>query len=91
MAEVKTREKRILWVISVPMALLALSAVYPVFFAINAALKTRKGYVLDRFGLTTDPTFVNFSQAWNQSRLSEYFYNSVVVTVGACDTLQSRY
>ena len=83
MAEVQTREKRILRIVSIPMALLALSAIYPVFFAINAALKTRKGYVLDRFGITTDPTFANFSQAWNQSRLSEYFYNSVVVTVGA--------
>lgn len=83
MAAVQTREKRILWILSIPMALLALSTVYPVYFTINAALKTRKGYVLDRFGLTTDPTFVNFSQAWNQSRLSEYFTNSVVVTVGA--------
>jgi multiple sugar transport system permease protein len=83
MAAVETRQKRVLWVISIPMALLALSAIYPIFFTINAALKTRKGFVLDRFGLATDPSFANFSQAWNQSRLSEYFTNSVVVTIGA--------
>ncbi|MCX5513154.1 carbohydrate ABC transporter permease [Kaistia algarum] len=83
MSAVETREKRILWIIAVPMALLALSAVYPVFFAINAALKTRKDYVLNRFGVTLDPTFANFPQAWIQSHLSEYFLNSVAVTAGA--------
>ncbi len=83
MAAVETRQKRLLWLIAAPMALLALSAVYPVFFTINAALKTRKGFVLDRFGLATDPTLANFGQAWTQSRLSEYFTNSVMVTIGA--------
>jgi len=83
MAAVEIRQKRILGLVAVPMALLALSAVYPVFFTINAALKTRKGFVLDRFGLASDPTLANFGQAWNQSRLSEYFTNSVLVTVGA--------
>lgn len=83
MSAVETREKRILWIIAAPMALLALSAVYPVFFTINAALKTRKDYVLNRFGVTLDPTFANFPQAWIQSHLSEYFLNSVAVTAGA--------
>lgn len=83
MSAVQTRERRILWIVSIPMALLALSAIYPIFFAINAALKSRKGYVLDRFGLAKDPTLANFAQAWNQSHLSDYFTNSVVVTLGA--------
>jgi len=83
MSAVQTRERRILWVLAIPMALLALSAVYPVLFAINAALKTRKDYVLNRFGITLDPTFANFPMAWVQSHLSEYFVNSVLVTVGA--------
>lgn len=83
MANVEPKQRRTLWIIAAPMALLALSAIYPVFFTINAALKTRKGFVLDRFGLASEPTLANFSQAWNQSRLSEYFTNSLVVTVGA--------
>ena len=83
MSAVQTRERRVLWVLAIPMALLALSAVYPVLFAINAALKTRKDYVLNRFGITLDPTFANFPMAWVQSHLSEYFVNSVLVTVGA--------
>lgn len=87
MAAVEIRQKRALTLIALPMVLLALSCVYPVFFTINAAVKTRKGFVLDRFGLASDPTLANFAQAWNQSRLSEYFTNSVVVTIGAVLTL----
>jgi len=83
MAAAGNKEKRILWLISVPMALLALSCVYPVFFAINNALKTSKSYILDRFGLATAPTFDNFVQAWTRSNLDTYFLNSVIVTVGA--------
>jgi ABC-type glycerol-3-phosphate transport system permease component len=83
MAGAGRKEKRALWVIAVPMAILALSCIYPVFFALNNALKSNKGYILDRFGLVTQPTLDNFVQAWNRSHLSEYFFNSVIVTVGA--------
>lgn len=77
------REKRMLWVASVPMALLALSCLYPVFFTLNNALKSNKGYILDRFGLVDAPTLTNFVDAWGRARLSEYLLNSVVVTAGA--------
>lgn len=83
MAQAGNKQKRLLWVVSVPMGLLALSCVYPLFFAINNALKTNKGYILDRFGIVTEPTFSNFVDVWNRSGLSAYFFNSVVVTLGA--------
>ena len=78
-----TREKWLLRGLSVPMMLLALTCLYPVYFAINNALKTDKGYILNRFNIVTDPTLQNFVNAWTRSRLSEYFLNSVVVTVGS--------
>ena len=78
-----TREKWLMRGLSVPMLLLALTCLYPVYFAINNALKTDKDYILDRFNIVMDPTFQNFVNAWTRSRLSEYFLNSVVVTVGA--------
>ena len=54
------------------------------FFAINNALKTNKGYILDRFGLVAAARRCdNFVQAWTRSHLDEYFLNSVIVTVGA--------
>jgi ABC-type glycerol-3-phosphate transport system permease component len=83
MALTSKREKWMLRGAAVPMMLLALTCLYPVWFAINNALKTDKGYILNRFNLVTDPTIQNFINAWNRSRLSEYFLNSVVTTAGA--------
>jgi len=87
MATVGRRERRILWVAAVPMAALALSCLYPIWFAINNALKDNRGYILDRFGWVSDPTFENFVTAWGRARFSEYFFNSVTVTAGAVAVL----
>src|SRR4028118_1233436 len=87
MAIAGKRERRSLWIASVPMAVLALSCVYPIYFAVNNALKTSKGYILDRFGVVTDPTVQNFADAWGRARFSEYFVNSVLVTAGAVGLL----
>jgi len=83
MALTSKREKWMLRGAAVPMMLLALTCLYPVYFAINNALKSDKGYILNRFNVVTDPTIQNFINAWNRSRLSEYFLNSVVTTAGA--------
>jgi multiple sugar transport system permease protein len=83
MSVLAKREKRLLWIAAVPMALLALSCVYPIFFALNNSLKTNKGYILDRFGLVTAPTFDNFTTAWQRAHLNDYFFNSVITTGGA--------
>ena len=77
------REKRLKWVAAVPMGILALSCVYPVFFALNNALKTSKEYILDRFGMVSDPTLQNFVVAWGRAKLGDYFINSVITTAGA--------
>jgi multiple sugar transport system permease protein len=87
MAGTGKRQRRALWIAAIPMGILALSCLYPVFFSINNALKTTRAYRLDRFGLATDPTLDNFVQAWNQSHLNEYFLTSVVTTVGAVTLL----
>jgi ABC-type glycerol-3-phosphate transport system permease component len=65
------------------MGLLALSCLYPIFFAVNNSLKTRQEYMADRFGLAPQAKFDNFVQAWTRAHLSEYFLNSVIATVGA--------
>jgi ABC-type glycerol-3-phosphate transport system permease component len=83
MAVLGKEEKRLRWAAFVPMALLAISCVYPVFFAVNNALKTSKEYILDRFGLVSSPTLENFVTAWGRARLGEYFFNSLVATAGA--------
>ena len=81
------REKWMLRLASVPMALLALSCLYPIFFTVNNALKDKKGYILDRFGLVHAPTLTNFTDAWGRAHLSGYMANSVTVTLGAAALL----
>lgn len=76
-------DRRVLWIAAIPMGLLALSCLYPIYFALNNALKDNRGYILDRFGLVNDPTLANFVTAWSRARFDEYFMNSVTVTVGA--------
>lgn len=83
MAGAGKRQRLALRIASVPMGLLALSCLYPIFFAVNNSLKTRQDYLLDRFGLASKPTFDNYVQAWSQSHLDQYFMNSVITTIGA--------
>ncbi|WP_210246351.1 MULTISPECIES: carbohydrate ABC transporter permease [unclassified Mesorhizobium] len=83
MAGAGKRQRLSLRIAAIPMGLLALSCLYPIFFAVNNALKTRHDYLLDRFGLAMQPTFDNFVQAWTRSHLDQYFFNSVITTAGA--------
>ena len=83
MAGAGKRQRRVLRLLSIPMWILAVSCLYPIFFAVNNALKTRHDYLLDRFGLAQNPTLDNFARAWTGSHLDQYFLNSVIATIGA--------
>lgn len=83
MAGAGKRQRLALRIAAIPMGLLALSCLYPIFFAVNNSLKTRHDYLLDRFGLALNPTLDNYVQAWTKSHLDRYFLNSVFATVGA--------
>jgi multiple sugar transport system permease protein len=77
----RTRPGR--WLIAVPMAVLAVATVYPLLFAANVAMKTRREYILDRFSLTGSLHWENLSTAWNSVGMARYFLNSVVVVTCA--------
>ena len=83
MAGAGKRQRLALRIASIPMGLLALTCLFPIFFAVNNAFKTRQDYFLDRFGLAVNPTIDNFVQVWTHSHLDVYFRNSVIVTLGA--------
>jgi multiple sugar transport system permease protein len=72
-----------IWILVIPMGLLALSTIYPLFFTLNVALKTRRDWVVERFALVSEPTFHNFVQAWTFARMGEAALNSVITTVGS--------
>ena len=71
------------WLVAVPMAVLALATVYPLLFAANVAMKTRREYILDRFSLTGTLHWENLSTAWNSVGMARYFLNSVIVVTFA--------
>jgi ABC-type glycerol-3-phosphate transport system permease component len=71
------------WLIAVPMALLAIATLYPMFFTLNVAMKTRREYVLDRLSPADQLSLDNVSAAWNESGLAHYALNSVITTGGA--------
>ena len=71
------------WVIAVPMTALALATIYPLVFTANAAMKTRRDYVLDRLALTDSLRWDNIVNAWTSAGIARYFLNSVIVVAGA--------
>ncbi len=64
------------WVIAIPMALLAVATLYPLLFTLNVSQKTRREYVLDRFGLADGLHLDNVVDAWQTSDLGTYTLNS---------------
>jgi ABC-type glycerol-3-phosphate transport system permease component len=71
------------WVIALLMTALALATIYPLVFTTNAAMKTRREYVLDRFSVSTTLRWENISSAWNSAGMAGYFVNSLIVVGGA--------
>ena len=44
------KEKLGLWLLAIPMMVLAIATIYPMVYAVNISLKSRREYVLDRLG-----------------------------------------
>ena len=77
----RTRWSR--WLVAAPMAVLALATVYPLLFAANVAMKSRRDYILDRFAPARTLHWENIRTAWNSAGMARYFLNSVVVVTCA--------
>lgn len=80
-SKIKRNLRNLLLVI--PLAMLAVSTIYPLFFTLNVAVKDNRDFIVNRFALTLEPTLANFSRAWTFSRIGETFWNSIITTAGA--------
>ncbi len=58
-------------------------AIYPVYYMVVTAFKTREVWLHNQFGLPIPLTLDNFTQALNQGSLLLWFRNSVIVTMAA--------
>ena len=74
------RERNVMWILTIPMALLAFGTIYPMLYAFNIAFKTRREYVLDRLAVAESLNLSNFIDAWNQAGMAQYFANTIIVT-----------
>jgi len=75
------KEKLGLWILAIPMMALAIATIYPMVYAVNISLKSRREYVLDRLGPTSEFMFSNYVDAWVQADMGRYYLNSIIVTV----------
>ena len=77
------RERLGRWLLAIPLMILAIATIYPMVYAVNISLKSRREYVLDRLGPTTEVMVTNFVDAWVQADMGRYYLNSIIVTVGS--------
>ncbi len=59
----------------------AVTAIYPLVFMLTTALKSRRDYILDRYGLPDQPTLENITNAWTYAGIGRHVWNSVIVVV----------
>jgi ABC-type glycerol-3-phosphate transport system permease component len=69
------------WLLVTILALIALSALFPLYFMLSAALRTQLDWDHSKLGLPTTFTFGSFRDAWEGARVGTYLRNSAFITV----------
>lgn len=65
------------------MVLLAILSIFPVFFMINTALKSKTDYINNRFGFPNAIAIQNLKEVFLGGNFSRWFLNSVILTVAS--------
>ena len=81
-ARSRWRPQPLRWPLLAGMALLALSAVFPILFMLQAALRTQADWAQSKIGLPTTLSLDAFGRAWVSANIGGYFTNSLIVTIG---------
>jgi ABC-type glycerol-3-phosphate transport system permease component len=59
------------------------TTIYPLLFMLLTALKGRKEYLFNRYGLPQQSTLENFYNAWVHAKVGHYAVNSMIVVAAA--------
>ena len=70
-------------VAQVAMLAVALLTLYPLYFIVITAFKTRQEYLTNQFLPPSDPTLANFREAFRSGQLLTWVGNSVLITVAS--------
>ena len=76
-----TRRPRAWWLVYIPLIILFIFAVAPLFLTWFTAFKTSQQQLANPYGLPLPPTLDNLREAWTVGRFSVYFKNSVIISV----------
>jgi ABC-type glycerol-3-phosphate transport system permease component len=68
------------WVLVLVLALLALSALFPLYFMLSASFRTQLDWDKAKIGLPTTLSLKAFKDAWTGANIGEYLRNSVIIT-----------
>jgi ABC-type glycerol-3-phosphate transport system permease component len=63
------------------LGLLALSALFPLYFMLSASFRTQLDWDQSKVGLPTTLSLKAFGDAWTGANIGEYLRNSVIITV----------
>jgi len=79
----RTSGKNLLAAIPTQIVLIFFSivAIYPVYYMVVTAFKTRQNWLHDQFGLPNPITWQNFADAFSRGNIPLWFGNSVIVTI----------
>jgi ABC-type glycerol-3-phosphate transport system permease component len=69
------------WMLVVALALLALSALFPLYFMFSASFRTQLDWDNAKVGLPTTLSLRAFRDAWTGANIGEYLRNSTVITL----------
>jgi raffinose/stachyose/melibiose transport system permease protein len=75
------RKPQSLWLVYIPLIILFIFAVAPLFLTWFTAFKTAEQQLVSPYSLPMPPTLDNVREAWTVGRFSVYFKNSVIISV----------
>lgn len=64
------------------LTIIAVTAIYPIYFTLNSSLKTQAEWSKSKFSLPLPPHLDNFKTAWERAMVPRTFMNSLIVTFG---------
>jgi ABC-type glycerol-3-phosphate transport system permease component len=67
----------------IPLLLLTVMAVFPIWFMLVTAFKSSDEYVVNKFGIPRVFTLENFQKVFDQGNFVQWFANSTILTVGS--------
>jgi multiple sugar transport system permease protein len=70
------------WPIVAALGLVALTTVFPLYFMVVNAFRSKVQYADSKFGLPTSLSLTNFRTVWREANVGDYFRNSLIVSTG---------